>query len=246
MQRSNTAADELVADDDLGGDSILLGRVVAGALGYTVRCTPRRRTVVATASDGRVLFVKLRRGRLRDAKAEWRWLHLLPMLGVRTARPVALARLPRGQSALCTLAATGRPCDALLAEALLQGRRGLALAFACRVVAPLVRGLHDRGIAVRDLYWNHLFAADLAADEVVLLDVERVFRPRLRRRRWVVKDLAGLLASVPGDLPALRDRLAFLRAYLGGGGMARRERRRLGRDVLRKAERIRAHAPRYG
>jgi hypothetical protein len=115
-------------------------------------------------------------------------------------------------------------------------------------VAKAVRRLHDQGLVFRDLYWNHLFARDLSPDsEPVFLDVERVFRPRWRWERWVVKDLAGLLASVPAAL-ALRagDGVRFLRSYLGADWPLRSRRHRLMRKIAAKAARIRAHRPRYG
>lgn len=246
MQRSNTGWPGATDSGPAGGDAEVLARMAAGALGFTVRCTPRRRTVLASVPDGRILFVKLRRGRSADARAEWHWLHLLPMLGIDVPPPVAFLRLGARRTLLCTAAAPGRPCDAWLAAARRSGDPTAALRFACDRIAPRIRCLHDQGIVCRDLYWNHLFAPGLDSERVVLLDVERVFRPRLWLRRWIVKDLAGLLSSVPGDLPTPKQRLRFLRSYLGPDWDDRRLRRRLGRDVYRKALRIRAHEPRYG
>jgi hypothetical protein len=73
------------------------------------------------------------------------------------------------------------------------------------------------------------------------LDVERVFRPVWRRRRWNVKDLAGLASSLPVAVSGSA-LLRFLRAY--DSAMARD--RRWVRAIARKAARIRAHAPRFG
>jgi hypothetical protein len=69
-----------------------------------------------------------------------------------------------------------------------------------------------------------------------------VFRPRFRVRRWLVKDLAGLRASVPVALPE-RAMLRFARAYLQEPLSLHR---RLLRAVVAKAARIRARRPRYG
>lgn len=224
-------------------ETSLVEAVANGALGWTVRCTPRRRTIMAELADGRVLFCKLRQGRSADARAEWRWLHLLPLMGFQVPRPVVLQQ-SRGRTVLCTEAVGGRPLDVLWREAEQRGGLREAIAYACSVVAPMVRRLHDRGLVFRDLYWNHLYAEAMqgGAGEPVLLDVERVMSPRWRFERWRVKDLAGLLASLPVRLRDV-DLLRLLAAYQGG---LQPDWAILALRVMAKARAIRAHRPRYG
>ncbi|MGE3175699.1 MAG: lipopolysaccharide kinase InaA family protein [Planctomycetota bacterium] len=245
MQASNKGTDP--SAHGLGGAvPAVVDAMFAGAAGYTVRCTPHRRTVMARTDDGLVLFGKLRDGAGALARAEWHWLHVLPMLGIAVPQPMAFERRG-GSSLLCTAAVPGRPLDAVLLESHRHGRFAAAVRFACEVVAPRIAALHDHGLVFRDLYWNHLFATSLRPDaELSFVDVERVFRPRWRRFRWWIKDLAGLLASLPVE-PSTRDAGRFLCAYLGHRGM--RDRRAVHRwfaACRRKARRIRAHAPRYG
>jgi len=206
--------------------------------GVTVRCTPWRVTLMQrlelAAGDAAVVYRKVRQGGVAAAEAEWKWLRELPRLGVAVAAPAFFARAGE-RTVVATFAAAGRPLPALLGEA----GRGPAMAYACEVVAGAVRRLHAAGLVYRDLYWNHLFAESLeSAAPPIFVDVERVLRPRLRWRRWVVKDLAGLVASWPfrGD-----DRFAeaFVRACHGADA-------ELGRRVRRKAEAISRHTPKYG
>lgn len=212
-----------------------------GTYGRIVRCVPTRWTV-ALERDGGWLFAKFRHGERRRAAAEWRWLHLLPLLGMRTPAPVAwVGRAAR--TMLVTRGVAGRPLDAWVADAAREGWLPQLGAWACREVAPRVRALHDAGLVYRDLYWNHVFAEDPRRGATpTFLDVERVCRVRWLRRRWLVKDLAGLLSSLPvGVSPRLLVR--FARAYW------REPLRRHRRDVaaiVRKAAQIRAHAPRFG
>jgi hypothetical protein len=213
----------------------------SGSLGYTVRCVPTRRTVMAVVDEGR-LFGKWRVGHRRNAAAEWRWLHLLPLLGIRVPEPVAWLGSGR-RSLLVTAAAAGRACDVWAVEAARDGWLAQWVQYAVRHVAPVVRQLHQRGLCHRDLYWNHVFAVDPRGNEApTLIDVERVFAPRLRHRRWWIKDLAGLWSSVPVPLPE-RAALRFLRAY--GGGTLRGVGGWLP-AIRAKAARIRSHAPRFG
>jgi len=212
-----------------------------GSLGHTVRCVPTRRTVTCGEGTAR-LFGKWRTGQGRSAAAEWRWLHLLPMLGLRV--PVPVAWLGQGRrTLLVTAAVSGRSMDAWLVEAAANGWLPQLVDCACCCVAPIVRRLHDHGLVYRDLYWNHVFVDDpRGAAGVTFLDVERVLRPWFWWRRWVVKDLAGLLASSPVPVPA-RAGLRFLRAYLGEPLVRHRG---LIEAIVRKARRIRRHVPRYG
>lgn len=213
-----------------------------GSLGRIVRCVPTRWTAALATSEGWI-FAKTRIGARRDAAAEWRWLHVLPLLGLRTPAPLAWLGDGGEKSMVVTRGVAGQACDAWLVEANADGWLADFAAWACREVAPRVRALHDAGLVYRDLYWNHVFADDpRRGGEPTFLDVERVCRVRWLRRRWLIKDLAGLLSSLPVDVP-LRLQLRFARAYWRE---PLRRRRRWLAAIARKAARIRAHAPRYG
>ena len=102
---------------------------------------------------------------------------------------------------------------------------------------------HAAGYRHRDFYSCHFFGRERPAGSwsVRVIDLQRVFRPRLAAGRWLVKDLAQLLYSRP---PAVgcRGTGRFLRAYLGGPALTA-ERRTLAAAV-RKATRLRRkHGP---
>lgn len=213
----------------------------SGAVGRTVRCVPQRRTV-AVRVDGGWLFGKWHVGCWRTAADEWRWLHLLPLLGVRTAEPLVWLG-DRRRNLLVTAGVAGRALDAWAIDAAHAGRFDEVVGYACREVAPFVRRLHDHGLVARDLYWNHLYCEDpRTAGAPVLLDVARVLRPRWRWRRWIVKDLAALWASAPVPVSP-RIGLRFLRCYFREPLFLHV---RTIRAIAAKAARIRGRTPRYG
>jgi hypothetical protein len=245
MQASNKGTPQAAADSVAA--SAALASAFHGALGFVVRCTPRRITRMCPFGDG-FAFAKLRSSRAGDAVREWHWLHELPRLGIPAPPPLAFLKVGRS-TGLLTGEVAGRPLDAWIDAAVRGGGLADLAAFALRTVAPKVARLHASGLVYRDLYWNHIVAAGIdEASDVTFLDVERVFAPRFRFERWRIKDLAGLASSFPGDLP-LRLSVRFLRAYLAAGpGLAND--RRVVRQVLRsagkKARRIRAHTPKFG
>ncbi len=105
-----------------------------------------------------------------------------------------------------------------------------------RKLAKMVSALHAGGWVHRDLYAAHIFL-DGSNDGVCLylIDLARMFRPRWRRFRWRVKDLAQLRYSMPA---AWTDRWwdFFLAEYLGPPRQAQAG--RYNRAVDRKVRRM--------
>ncbi len=117
---------------------------------------------------------------------------------------------------------------------MLQQRRTLSEA-----TATLVRRLHqDARMFHRDLYLAHLFLGrDRSGNEQLsLIDLQRVFRPLLRRRRWRVKDLAQLYYSAK-PYCSRAEALRFLRCYFAVDRL-NKSHHRLARSVAAKAARI--------
>ncbi len=213
-----------------------------GRLGQTVRCVPWRRTMMAV-SGSETLYAKLYRRKRRIAKLEWYWLHALPVLGFETAQPVAWVA-DRESSLVVTSAVTGRSLDSWAVDAAADGWLDGFFSYVCREVAPFARRLHDHQLIHRDFNCHHLFATHpLSAGPPAVIDVERMFRSRWNRRRWVVKDLASLMASVPVPVPP-RVAFRFLKTY--APDLSSRQLRRFVRTVAAKVVRILSHQPRFG
>lgn len=95
-------------------------------------------------------------------------------------------------------------------------------------LARFVAAFHSTGLCHRDLYLCHVFAEIDAlarvAPRFALIDLARGWRPRLRRMRWIIKDLSQLDVSARALRASRSDRLRFLLAYLGLQRGARRTR----------------------
>lgn len=120
-------------------------------------------------------------------------------------------------------------------------------------LAALVARFHAAGFVHRDLYLCHVFLLDPGrgagpagnADsraarpehpEYCLIDLQRMFRPRWRRVRWFVKDLAALDFSAPDGRVGRFDRLRFLARYVQQCPAAGEARRLAGKVAARSAQ----------
>lgn len=178
------------------------------------------------------------------AGTEWAWMHRLGTDGVPCVRPVAFGEELRGakevRSAVLTSAVPGASLEHWAARWGEDDRptiRGLI-----PVLADLVARLHACGYAHRDLYLSHVFhdpGCEPAAS-LCLIDLQRLIRPRLRQRRWIIKDLASLDYSAPFPLVSRTDRVRWLTRYLGSPKLSATD-KRLCYRIIGKTRRIAEH-----
>ncbi len=189
-----------------------------------------------------VIFVK--RTKSRRPPEEAAALALVAAAGVPVPRLAFSGRDPQAGGIVGTFdLAPRRPLDDLLKEGRLSPAQVDA---AFRSLAEAVARLHRAHLGHRDLYLAHVYA-DPGEDRpsVVLIDWQRhwpVLGPLGHR---VVKDLAAIESSIPEGTVRARARLRFLGHYLRARGFpVRTLLSPLARRVLKKAARIRRHAPR--
>jgi heptosyltransferase-2 len=110
-----------------------------------------------------------------------------------------------------------------------------------QALAALVRLFHQAGYCHRDLYLSHIFLSkdNKGQERLNLIDLQRVFKPALRRYRWRVKDLAQLYYSAR-DYFTNTDLIRFLHGYLDCRKLRTYD-KQLARAVWRKALRIARH-----
>ena len=182
----------------------------------------RRRRLALTDATGatHTLYLKCY-DRERFRPALWRWMTTGRRIsraagelagidaarsgGVETMRPLVCGDDPswlgRGRGYLLVTAVEGdalERCaeDFLTRNAHPDGQERIECLTAR--LAELVGRLHAAGCVHRDLYASHVFLAESGSSlHLFLIDLARVFRPRWRRRRWRVKDIAQLKYSMP-------------------------------------------------
>lgn len=126
------------------------------------------------------------------------------------------------RSAVLIEGAAGEAFDRAWRELVESGApvtRGAARADMAARLGRFASAFHQTGHCHRDFYLCHIFAQiDADADApptFCLIDLARTFRPRIRRMRWILKDLSQLDYSARQCGASRVDRLRFLKAYLG-------------------------------
>ena len=188
------------------------------------------------------------------ARRELRLAERAAKRGIATPLPLAAGERREGKRvAACYLlvpfVAGARDLRHVLAERLAAGeRRALARAF-----GAFVRRMHDAGLDQDDLQPNNFLLGPRGAEDLYLIDFERL----TIRRRIAPRTRALRLAKLARELPAASrsDRARFLLAYHGGdrgalapgwrlvaresARLARRDARRLLRVVAERGRRYR-------
>ena len=188
-------------------------------------------------------------------RREWENTLTLEGLGIQTMRPVAFGEKKFGFFEIRSFVVTEKipaavPLDDYLKERFTGKIHGAALREKRSLlwdIGDLARKLHSAGLTHMDLYLNHFFVRETQSGERVLhlIDLQRVAKRWLFRRRWIVKDLAAILYSAR-DLGLSRTDFArIFTAYFDGthsrkdrglirtalnraGGMAARSKSRAG------------------
>ncbi|MHC4064300.1 MAG: lipopolysaccharide kinase InaA family protein [Planctomycetota bacterium] len=178
------------------------------------------------------------------ARIEWERMNWLAAAGIEAVKPVALGQEMTGpwerRSAVVSAAVPGESLERTVG----RGPWQRAPEELIRSLAGFVARFHAAGYIHRDLYLSHIFVDTRGGQpRFCLIDLTRVIKPRWRRGRWIVKELASLDYSTPPRAATTTDRLRFLKAYLGVRRLGRAE-RRLVRRVFGKTRRIARHEAR--
>lgn len=180
------------------------------------------------------------------ARREWDNIFRLEGHGISTMRPIAfgekkLLGIERKSFLITETIPSAVPLDSFLREHYSENTTGEKLRQKRALLwdaGALVRRLHSAGLTHMDLYLNHIFVRETPDGDKVLhlIDLQRLEKRWIFKRRWVVKDLAALLYSMR-DLPLSRTDVArLLDAYFDGAFAP--ESRRLLRDAMQRCRRM--------
>ena len=109
--------------------------------------------------------------------------------------------------------------------------------------ATFIRKFHETNYRHRDLYLAHIFHGE--SGKFYLIDLARVFKPILMRRRFQIKDIAQVYYSSPGKKFSKTDRMRFYMTYAGQSRLRRKDKAFI-RKVINKAEQMARHDIKHG
>ncbi len=195
-------------------------------------------------------FINLLAGFTSTAEVEFHWIRQLAGLGIATPQVVACGSRRNGfrevASLLLTAELHGESLEKWLPRRAASLGRNMKRSLS-QSLAALVAKLHNAGLVHRDLYVSHIFITAKGENDnnLSLLDLQRVARPRWRRWRWIVKDLAALNYSTPFSAATNSDRVRWLKLYLAKRSESVNQ-KTLIRAVVRKTSRIARHSAKHG
>lgn len=181
-----------------------------------------------------------------EALCEWNALCALRAAGFAAAQPIALGQARRGGIVQRSFLLTAEIVNGVAGHDHLRTLHPTERRQLAHEIGALARRFHQAGFAHRDFYLSHIFVVPSVSvgRELFLIDLQRLFRPRLFRRRWIVKDLAqlGYTAQLAGARRT--DLLRFYRAYSERSTLTADDKSLL-RWVARRIAALQARQPKY-
>ncbi len=183
-------------------------------------------------------------GALSVAEVECRWMRRFQQEGIPAPLPVVFGHeLIDGReirSAIVSKAVPGKSLEYWVTQWTPQDKPSLRPL--ADLIADTVRAIHRNGFVHRDLYLSHIFfdPGSPLENAIHIIDLQRVVQPRWFKQRAIIKDLAALNYSTPVSVMSLKDRIRWLKRYLGLSKLGKRE-KRFAAKVYKKTKQIERH-----
>ena len=185
------------------------------------------------------IFKSLLQGRMPvlGARNEWLAIKALRAAGVPTMEGVLYCE-SGGNPALKKSAILTRSLENRITLEDYETENPMIKRHIIELVATMAKSMHGAGVNHRDYYLCH-FLLDQRSEEpqLNLIDLHRAQLRAKVPRRWLVKDLGGLLFSALGKGMTKRDLLRFVRVY-SGDLTTLRINRALWRGVIGRARKL--------
>jgi hypothetical protein len=110
-------------------------------------------------------------------------------------------------------------------------------------LAGFIKRFHETKHRHRDLYFSHIFQDNNGG--FFLIDLARVFKPMVLRRRYRIKDIAQVYYSAPRRYFSNTDRLRFYLVYAGKSKLTGTDKVFI-RRVINKVKRMERHNIKHG
>ena len=181
-----------------------------------------------------------------EARQEWEALHRVGALDIHTATPIAVGQERVGGLVRRSFLMTAEIPDATeghtwMAQLPAAGRREFL-----RRIAALARKFHGAGLAHKDFYIGLILVAPVnGSPELFLIDLQRVVKPALLWRRWLLKDLGAMAYST---LNARASSTMLMRAFLDYSNVTTLgpAEKAIARAALRRVAWLRTRTPKHG
>lgn len=261
----SAGSEELLRANDLLGGEKLMG--LAG--GFMMRSVPGRGTArfELKSPGGGVQTVYLKRyereylkGKQRwlrrvgwpsardEALHEWRAIWQLRGAGFSTAWPIAVGQFHEGGMVTRSFLLTAEISGGIAAHEYMRDLTPSARRALTVQIARLTQKFLEAGFAHRDYYLSHIFIVDSPARpgtrELYLIDLQRVFKPRFLRERWMVKDLGALAYTAQLAGASRSDLMVFYRACFDTRRVRDHDKPII-RRVMRRVQALHSRGPKY-
>ena len=181
-----------------------------------------------------------------DAKNEWDKMILLSESGFLTMKPIAYGEERTLGTTAASFTLTEEVSNAVRAEDYIPGLAGQGIEGVkkkrelIRSIALVAKDFHRKGFNHQDFYLGHFFVTP-SANDIFIMDVQRVQKRNGPAERWVIKDLGQFVFSAKNTANfSITDLCRFGHAYLGKNKFDKHDKSMI-KKVLSKAERIKRH-----
>jgi len=183
-----------------------------------------------------------------EALHEWNAISQLRASGFNTATPVAVGQERHAGIVTRSFLLTAEIVGGIAAHDYTRKLDAKSRGKLSAQIADLTRRFHAAGFVHQDHYLSHIFIVPAKKDGVepqfFYIDLQRLIRPRLLRKRWVVKDLGMLAYSAQLSKASRSDMMRFCQVYFQRNRLAASD-KRIVEHAISRMKALQRRGPKY-